>query len=93
MRHVFSDIIVVHNIASILRRGGGGAVAPMKIFNSLFAKYKSPVCHIILGHTGIGATFRITLFNSLYLFTCKLYGTFQKGKLITHAESANQKQW
>ena len=65
----------------------------LEILNSLFAKYKSPVCHIILGHTGIGATFRSTMFNSLYLFTCKLYGKFQKGILITHADSANQKQW
>ena len=24
------------------------------VLNSLFAKYKPPVCHIILGHTGIG---------------------------------------
>ena len=63
------------------------------LLNSLFAKYKSPVCHIILGHTGIGATFRSTMFNSLYLFTCISYGKFQKAKLITHADSANQKQW
>ena len=62
-------------------------------FNSLFAKYKIPVCHIILGHTGIGATFIIIMFNSLYLFTCKSYGKFKKAKLITHADSANQKQW
>ena len=46
--------------------------------NSLFVKHKSPVCHIILGHTGIGATFRSTMFNSLYLFTCKLYGKSQR---------------
>ena len=65
----------------------------MIIINSLFAKYKLPVCHIILGHTGIGATFRSIMFNSLYLFTCKSYGKFQKAKLITHADSANQKQW
>ena len=62
------------------------------VFNSLFAKYKIPVCHIIWGHTGIGATFRSIMFNS-YLFTCKSYGKFQKAKLIMHADSANQKQW
>ena len=27
------------------------------IVNSLFATYKSPVCHIILGRAGIGAPF------------------------------------
>ena len=64
-----------------------------RLINSLFAKYKPPVCHIILGHIGIGATFRSTMFNSLYLFTCKLFGKFQIGKLIMHADSANQKQW
>ena len=61
--------------------------------NSLFAKYKFLVCHIILGHTGIGATFRSTMFNSLYLFTYKSYGEFQKARLIMHADSANRKQW
>ena len=57
--------------------------------NSLFAKYKPPVCHYILGHIGIGATFRSTMFNSLYFFTWKSYGKFQKAKLITHADSEN----
>ena len=58
----------------------------------MFAKYKPPVCHIILGHTGIGAIFGSTIFNSLYLFTCKSYGKFQKAKLTMHADSVNQKQ-
>ena len=61
--------------------------------NSLFAKYKIPVCHIILGCTGIGETIRSIMVNSLYLFTCKSYGIFQKAKFITHADSANQTQW
>ena len=29
----------------------------------------------------------------LHVFTCKLFGKFQIGKLIMHADSANQKQW
>ena len=61
--------------------------------NSLFAKYKIPVCHIIWGHTRIGAMFGSVMFNSLYLLTCKSYGKFQNAKLITHAQSANPKQW
>ena len=52
------------------------------MINSLFAKYKFPMCHIILGHTGIGVTFRSTMFNSLYLFTYNSYGEFQKARLI-----------
>ena len=42
------------------------------------------------GHTGIGATFKSTMFNSL--FNCKSYGKFQKPNLITHADSADKKQ-
>ena len=60
-------------------------------FNSLFAKYKPSLCHIMLGHTGIGS-FGSTIFNSQYLFTCKVYGKFQKAILTAHADSANQKQ-
>ena len=40
------------------------------VFNSLFATYKSPVCHIILEHTGMGASFWKYFFQlavSLYL--------------------------
>ena len=67
-----------------------GEKCPFCLSKKLFAKCKPPVCHIILGHTGIGETFRSTMSNSLYLFTCISYGGFQKAKFITHADSANQ---
>ena len=37
-------------------------------FNSLFATYKSPVCHIILERTGIGAPFLEVLFSTRSIF-------------------------
>ena len=52
---------------------------------------KFPVCHIILGHTGIGATLISTVFNSLYLFTYKSYGEFQKARLINACRQCEPK--
>ena len=47
--------------------------------NSLFAIYKLPVCHIILGRTGIGAPFWKYYFQlAVYLFTCKSYWKTKK---------------
>ena len=38
------------------------------IINSFFATYKSPVCHIILERTGIGAPFLEVLFSTHCIF-------------------------
>ena len=62
-------------------------------FNSLFATYKSPVCHIILERTGIGAPFLEILFSTHCIFLPVNRMENRKAKLIMHAHSANQKQW
>ena len=52
--------------------------------------YKPPVCHIILGRTGIGAPFWKYYFQLAVYFTCKSYGKKKKARLITHVHSANR---
>ena len=62
--------------------------------NSLFATYKSPVCHIILECTGTGAQFLEVLFSTYcIILPINSIKKQNKTKLITHAHSANQKQW
>ena len=63
--------------------------------------FKLFVCHLQIpcvphffgAHWNWGTIFGSTFFNSLYLFTCKSYAKTKKAKLITHAHSANWKQW
>ena len=54
---------------------------------------KSPVCHIIFERTGTGAPFLEVLFSTRCIFLPVNRIEKQKAKLITHAHSANQKQW
>ena len=65
-------------------------------FNSLFATYKSPVCHIILERTGIGAPFLEVLFSTHCIFLPVNRMEKPKSQInnaCAQCEVANQKQW
>ena len=54
----------------------------------------NPLCATLFwGALELGRHFWKYFFQLLDLFTCKSYRKTKKAKLITHAHSANQKQW
>ena len=59
----------------------------------LFAKYKSPCATLFRGTLELGRHLEVLCSTRCIFLSVNLYVKFQKGKLITHADSVNQKQW